>query len=280
MSAYRIFINNLRVATAVPLESGEFLQVYPSKRVFPCKEQWASDTFWDNREGAPRSYTMEFADGSRVTYGQEKYKLFHDGKCASVGFRVGDAYIQRYPYFAGGTRIQLISERAPLFGVETCLYVKAKLPTVTAPPEPVAKMPRISWQQRLGLGKWSNHATQEPKERVSRWAKMTDSERQAWKERMALARRQAKERREEFAALRALGRQSIIERQQEEVQFISALDVMRSQGLAEDGDHEDSYYGEDDFQRMHPSIAMVFRALTQSHGAIRKSNEGCECGNC
>ena len=256
MSAYRIFINNLRVATAVSLESGEFLQVYPSKRVFPCKEQWASDTFWANRLGAPRSYTLGLPDGSKITYGQEKYKLFHDGKCASVGFRVGDAYIQRYPYFAGGTRIQLISERAPLFGVETCLYVKTKVPIVSAAPE--------------------------PKERVSRWAKMTEEERDAWKYKMRMAR-MIKEKRffpDEPAP-------SVAPALDNEVRFISARDYMREQRdqgnssyahIEDDG--EDEYYGEEDFEQMHPAVAMVFRHLTETYGPTRKSHEPCDCGMC
>lgn len=260
-STYRIFIQDVRVATAVALDSGEFFQVYPVKQTYPDQESWASDVFWANRATNPRSYTLGLPDGSRLTYLAEKYKLFHDGKCVSVGIRVGHAHMQRYPYVACGTRLQLISERAPLFGVETTLYVKVKDPVVTPAPEPVAKAPRISWQQRLGLGKWSSQ-TQGVKDKVSRWAIMSPEQRQAWKDRMALAKQVAKERRAAYHAQRS-----------SQAKFISVGDLIS--GVTQ----KPEYYGEEDFVKMHPSLAAIFRTLSKD-GPIRKSHEGCECGNC
>ena len=253
MSAYRIFIFDNRVSTAVCLEDGSYLQVHPVRKVFPTQDIWVRETFWANREGGPRSYTLGLPDGSKVTYLAGRYTLFQDGKCVSSGFNVGAVYVQRYPYVAAGTRTDLISERAKLFGVSTDLRVKSKAPVITAAPE--------------------------PKERVSRWAKMSQQEREAWPIRMREARAQARKRRDdydEFAVLRALGEQSIAERDSPVV-FETCLDYMRRQGLAEEGHYEDSYYGEEDFAQMDPAMAMVFRALG---GPIRKSHERCDCGEC
>lgn len=236
MSAYRLFIQDSRVATAVRLDDGSFLQVYPDRFVFPDQEAWVFTAFWEHRNGA-RAYTLAFPDGSRISYVAEAYTLFQAGRCRSAGHRVGNLYVQRYPYVdVFASRDRLLAKRARRFGVSTRLRLRVKFPVVSAPPA--------------------------PKERVSYWQKLSQEQREAWKDKMQAARLAAKERR-------------AAPQQREEVQFISVLDSLRSQGLAED-DCEDSYYDEEDFARMHPSLAMVFRAL----GPIRKSGEGCDCGDC
>lgn len=218
-STYRIFIQDARVATAVTLDSGEFLQVYPAKALFRDQETWISDTFWVNRAANSRSYTLGLPDGSRVTYLADKYKLFHGGKCVSAGYRVGDAHMQRYPYIACGTRVQLISERAPLFGVETSLHVEAKKPVVTAAPE--------------------------PKERVSRWAKMSDDERSAWVSRMRAARMAAKERRHAST------------------DFVSAGNLIDP--------HKRKEYYEPNDANIHPAHRMILQALANGGHRVRRS---------
>ena len=88
---------------------------------------------------------------------------------------------------------------------------------------------------------------------------MTPDERKAWKDRMDLARKAAKERRLVYAAERAYNAVLVPARETPE------------------------YYGEEDFAKMHPSLAMVFRSLyEEGSGPIRKNVEpgGCDCGNC
>lgn len=225
MSAYRLFIQDSRVATAVRFDDGSYLQVYPDRYVFPDQEAWVFTAFWEHRNGA-RAYTLAFPDGSRISYGAEAYTLFQAGRCTSAGHRVGNLYVQRYPYVdVFASRDRLLAKRAALVGASTYLRIKTKDPVVSAP------------------------VPSAPKERMSRWAKMTDDQRAAWKDKMrvALMARRYKER------------------------------PVANPVWEPDTDPKDSsYYTEEDIARMHPSVAMVFRAL----GPIRKSGEGCDCGNC
>ena len=250
MSTYRIFIRDSRVATAACLSDGSYLQTYPEREVFATQDLWVRKTLLANLDGRPRSYTLGLPDGSSITYLSGRYTLFQDGECVSAGYRMGSLYVQRYPYVAIGDRTDLVSERAPLFGVSTYLREDVKAPVVNAAPL--------------------------PKERVSRWAKMSQQEREAWVARMRLGRLRARKGSDEFAALRALGEQSIAERSSRvianPVWDLDTNEVTEPEGA--------SYYTEDDIRQMHPSVAMVFHAFTQSYGPIRKSGEGCDCGNC
>ncbi len=136
-SAYRIFINGNRVATAVTLGDGSVLQTYPERDDFPDLNCWVFWSFWENRNGAT-SYTLGYPDGSYTTFFQERYTLFHGGKCVSAGLRIGSLYMQRYPYHdVFMSRDGLLAERAPHFGVDTSLRVRTKAPDVVpAKPKP------------------------------------------------------------------------------------------------------------------------------------------------
>lgn len=136
-SAYRIFINGNRVATAVSCRDGSVLQTYPERDDFPDLNCWVFWSFWENRNGAT-SYTLGYPDGSYTTFFQERYTLFHGGNCVSAGLRIGSLYMQRYPYHdVFMSRDGLLAERAPHFGVDTCLRVRTKAPDVVpAKPKP------------------------------------------------------------------------------------------------------------------------------------------------
>ena len=148
-SAYRIFINGVRVATAVSLGNGEVLQTYPEKDTYPDLDCWVFYSFWENRNGAS-SYALVAPDGSSTTYFPERYTLFHGGKCVSAGVRIGSLYMQRYPYhdvFMG--KDGLLADRAPHFGVETCLRVRTKAPDVVpAKPQPRKERRVLTEEQR------------------------------------------------------------------------------------------------------------------------------------
>ena len=136
-SAYRIFINGNRVATAVSCRDGSVLQTYPERDNFPDLNCWVFWSFWENRNGAT-SYTLGYPDGSKATFLPERYTLFQGGRCVSAGLRIGSLYMQRYPYHdVFMSRDGLLAERAPLFGVDTCLRVRTKAPDVVpAKPQP------------------------------------------------------------------------------------------------------------------------------------------------
>ena len=139
-SAYRIFVNGQRVATAVNLADGQVLQTYPEREVYSSQDIWVFYNFWVNRDGAT-SYTLGLPDGSSITYGPERYTLFHGGRCVSAGVRVGSVFAQRYPIREGFmSRDRLFAERAPHFGVKTYLRIKAKVPTVVPAPPKVRRV--------------------------------------------------------------------------------------------------------------------------------------------
>ena len=175
-SAYRIFINGNRVATAVLLDDGKVLQTYPHRDVVCNLDTWVFWSFWDNREESS-SYTLSHPDGSKVTYSPERYVLKQAGHCVSAGKRIGLFFIQTYPLrdeFMNED--SLLAERAPLTGVPTLLEVKSREAVVTPAPARVLERP------------------------VSYWLRMTDAERHAWRDRMRLAREAARERRAANAA--------------------------------------------------------------------------------
>lgn len=56
MSAFRIYVNDSRVATCVPLKDGSFLQVFPMKKVFASRGAWVGE--WANNYESLRIETQ------------------------------------------------------------------------------------------------------------------------------------------------------------------------------------------------------------------------------
>lgn len=151
--AYRIFINNQRVSTAVPLENERILQTYPERQTFECLKDWM---WWqlDEKHRKVKEFTMEYPDGVKKQFFPEKYKLFSEGRCVSAGYRTEEMYLQRYPFHSlYPSHLILVQERAPYFGVSTYLEVKVKAPVVIQPvkptPEEIQERKRSIYLQRL-----------------------------------------------------------------------------------------------------------------------------------
>ena len=231
MSTYRIFERDSRISTGYVMKDGSFHQTFPKELTFTQMSFWMLSTL----EGKTGVFTVGYPDGTKKTFYPEKYTLFQNGRCVSAGTRLcGHLMRQRYPvHKTYESADSLVCSKASYYGGSTYLSIKSKAPLVTDKPM--------------------------PERRLSRWAKMTDEERNAWKHKMRMARTV----------------------KVEPLLTPGLLDVraLGEQGLAED-DGEDEHYGEEDFQRMHPTMAMALRHLTERYGPIRNFHEGCDCGNC
>ncbi len=229
MSTYRIFVNNSRVSTAVALEDGAFLQVYPSKELLQDKISWLY------RHAMVRdAITVVDPEGVSQVFTPEPYTLLEDGHfVASAGVRImKEFYLQWFPREASFSTLDALvgsSVKDSTAGAELCIQkvvgVQTVLPGVVFPKEP----------------------------KLSRWDKMSNAERTAWKERMRIGRMLAKER-----------VQAMKERRAAEVVFLPNPLQRREE------------YWTAETPGLDPGMRLILSIL----GPVRKSGEGCDCGDC
>lgn len=233
MSTYRIFINNSRVSTAVALEDGAFLQVYPSKELYQDKISWLYQHVM-----VRDAVTVVDPAGVSQVFTPELYTLMEDRHfAASAGVRImKEFYLQWFPCEATfSSRDALVGSniKDSTAGAELCIHrvkaVHTVLPGITFPEEP----------------------------KLSRWDKMSNAERTAWKERMRIGRMLAKERVEAMKERRAA---------EQEVRFLPNPFW---------GQEREEYWTAET-PGLSPALRMVLAAL----GPVRSSGEGCDCGEC
>lgn len=173
-STYRIFINGNRVSTAVALDNGSYLQVFPHKQEYSNKASWLFAHVMVREE-----VTIVDPEGVSVIYKPEVYTLFEEGNfVASAGVRVmKEFYLQWCPCDASFmNRDEVVLKNTSALGTSTELCVRSVpthtvLPPITYPPE-------------------------EPKRKISAWSKMTNEQRKERLDKMYGARMYIKARKE------------------------------------------------------------------------------------
>ncbi len=151
-STYRIFIGGNRVSTAVALENGSYLQVFPTKQEYSNKASWLFAHVMVREE-----VTVVDPEGVSTIFKPEVYTLLYDGNfAASSGVRImKEFYLQWFPCNASfSSRDELLAKNMKEFGVGMELVV---VPTSVQTVLPPVTYPEVK--------------------KVSAWAKMTDDQR-------------------------------------------------------------------------------------------------------
>ena len=235
MSAYRIFINNIRVATAALLKDGSLLQTYPQKDTFASLSSWM---WWqlDHKRTNLKGFVLEYPDGSQKQFFPEKYKLFSEGRCVSAGYRTEEMFVQRFPFPSlYPSRFTLLQERVPHFGVSSYLDIKVKEPLVIL---------RAPTQQEIRALKEASRYALRP---------------------MRVA-----------AAAHA---RSFKTKQHKDYEPPNPVWDLETNTITQPSSSKDQFWDAND-PNMHPAMAMVLKALSKDGKGPRRSNEGCDCGNC
>lgn len=160
-STYRIFINGNRVSTAVALESGEYLQVYPNKDQFADKRSWLYAHCMVRHE-----VSIVDPEGITTIFKPELYTLMYDGNfVASAGVRVmKEFFIQWFPMDASfSSRDDLIVKNVPYVGTSTELCISHPIAVRTIlPPVFYPEVPKVK------VSAWSKMTNEQRKERLDK----------------------------------------------------------------------------------------------------------------